>query len=499
MKQLFSLLAAATISLGAFAQNGSIAPNFTATDINGIQHDLYSYLDSGYAVILDFSAAWCPPCWDYHVGGALKTLHEVYGPDSLNQIRVIYLECEDTNTSAQLNGVNAGNTYATASEGDFVTGTPYPIIDNAGSIANDFNVTGFPTILTVCPNRFVTESGQANVAAHASIFQNSECQFTTLNNDAFLVNSVSDALACQGEATLAVTLMNNGLDVLSECTIKAFDGSTEVGSVNWSGSLDTYETETVTVTTAAPVEEQTTFNIEVTSSDESVANNSVSASIGTRQESTNNIQFTLLLDGFPTEVQWAVFNDMGQVVEDHTPYTIADAHEEITYWWTLPLGCYSFVIADAYGDGLHSSWYFEQQNENPTGPDGSFSLDAMDGLNVSTNLYDYSAPDEYSVREVGFEVTSVSEVEELHATPDMVIFPNPTTGVSNIQFTNAIAGETSMEVTNLLGERILMEDFGTLPAGTQRMELNLEGFEAGVYLVNVSSGGETTTMRVTKQ
>ena len=56
-----------------------------------------------------------------------------------------------------------------------------------------------------------------------------------------------------------------------------------------------------------------------------------------------------------------------------------------------------------------------------------------------------------------------------------------------------------MEVTNLLGERILMEDFGTLPAGTQRMELNLEGFEAGVYLVNVSSGGETTTMRVTKQ
>ena len=71
MKQFFSLLAAATISLGAFAQlpNGSIAPDFTATDINGVQHNLYSYLDAGYSVILDFSATWCGPCWDYHQAG----------------------------------------------------------------------------------------------------------------------------------------------------------------------------------------------------------------------------------------------------------------------------------------------------------------------------------------------------------------------------------------------------------------------------------------------
>ena len=44
-----------------------------------------------------------------------------------------------------------------------------------------------------------------------------------------------------------------------------------------------------------------------------------------------------------------------------------------------------------------------------------------------------------------------------------------------------------------------MEDFGTLSAGTHRMELNLEGFDAGLYLVNFTAGGETTTLRVTKQ
>ena len=79
------------------------------------------------------------------------------------------------------------------------------------------------------------------------------------------------------------------------------------------------------------------------------------------------------------------------------------------------------------------------------------------------------------------------------------MFPNPTQGLSNIQFTSAVAAKTSMEVTNLLGERVMMEDFGTLSAGTHRMELNLEGFEAGLYLVNFTAGGETTTLRVTKQ
>jgi hypothetical protein len=34
--------------------DGSTAPDFTMTDINGNTHNLYSYLNSGKTVILDF-------------------------------------------------------------------------------------------------------------------------------------------------------------------------------------------------------------------------------------------------------------------------------------------------------------------------------------------------------------------------------------------------------------------------------------------------------------
>ena len=96
----------------------------------------------------------------------------------------------------------------------------------------------------------------------------------------------------------------------------------------------------------------------------------------------------------------------------------------------LDLGCYTFVIEDAFGDGLHASWY------NGSGPDGSFSLDAMDGSAVTSTLLSSTAPDEFAILVMPFEVTSVSDVEEeVTLASTVTMFPNPTQGLSNIQFT----------------------------------------------------------------
>jgi len=49
MKHIYTLIACLLIGTASFAQlpDGSIAPDFTATDIDGVEHNLYDLLDEG--------------------------------------------------------------------------------------------------------------------------------------------------------------------------------------------------------------------------------------------------------------------------------------------------------------------------------------------------------------------------------------------------------------------------------------------------------------------
>jgi hypothetical protein len=165
MKHYFTFLCVIFSFVYANAQipNGSTAPNWTMADINGVSHTLYSYLDSGYGVIIDFSATWCGPCWNYHNSHAMRDLYLENGPGGTDEARVFFIEGDANTNEACLYGP-VGCVGGT--QGNWVSGTPYPIINNHTQ-NGAYQIAFYPTIFGVCPtntvqSRKIYQVGQRN-------------------------------------------------------------------------------------------------------------------------------------------------------------------------------------------------------------------------------------------------------------------------------------------------------------------------------------------------
>ncbi|MFK7755569.1 MAG: T9SS type A sorting domain-containing protein [Flavobacteriales bacterium] len=134
--------------------DGSLAPDFTLTDWDGVTHNLYSYLDSEKTVFVEIFAAHCPGCWGYHQTERLKNMYNLYGPEGTDEIMVLALEHDEYNDSTAFLGI--GDPWVT--QGNWFEGTPYPQFNVEWpdrDVFEDYNVTFYPVIYKICPDRTV--------------------------------------------------------------------------------------------------------------------------------------------------------------------------------------------------------------------------------------------------------------------------------------------------------------------------------------------------------
>jgi hypothetical protein len=204
MKTFIALAFALTTS-GIFAQleDGSIAPDFTATDINGMEHNLYDYLGQGKTVIIDFFAAHCPSCWNYHNQGHVEDLYQAHGPSGLESqdIVVLAIEFDSNNGTDELYGIS-GNT-----QGNWVEGSSYPIINPEGSlrteILGNYEVIFYPMVYCICPDGTVTFTGAVSSSSLYSTAMecesfNSVGEGTEMDDIVVTYNAVQNALMFSG-------------------------------------------------------------------------------------------------------------------------------------------------------------------------------------------------------------------------------------------------------------------------------------------------------------
>jgi thiol-disulfide isomerase/thioredoxin len=250
-KNLLAILIAVLISsysMTANAQlaNGCIAPDFTATDINGNTWNLYSILNQGKTVFMDISATWCGPCWSYHNSGALENLYNQYGPPGTNELMVLFVEGDGSTNTACLYGPTGCNS---TTQGDWVTGTPYPIIDNA-TIANQYQIGYYPTIYMITPDRICRENSQISTASHYAAMQQYAITAIAGNDGGldFGCGMNGNVTGCSAGVNLSVRLFNYSTSPLTSATITVTVNSVVQQTIPWTGNLSTYAYATVNIT-----------------------------------------------------------------------------------------------------------------------------------------------------------------------------------------------------------------------------------------------------------
>ena len=491
---LSAILCSSLFASKSIAQlpDGSVAPNFTTTDVNGNSHTLYDYLDQGYTVVLDISATWCGPCWNYHTGGALEELWEDHGPagqpgvsaNTTDDVVVLWFEGDSGTPLSELENSSLGNWLLP--NGNAVN---FPMC-NDDNIAQLYNLPYWPIIYTICPNRILTESGQLSATAHYNGASN--CEAASGANNGSILGYTGETITCGEPVALTIDLQNMGTQNLTGCTINVLDGGTNVLSYNWTGNLPTYNVESVTLGTVNPTA-TTTYTIEL-SADDNASDNTTTATINTAQETAATITVEVLTDTYADEVWMEITNSNGAIVWSEGNENVqgnygtgqfpppADPTNPLAnstaYSWPVALpavDCYTFTIYDYYGDGLQE------------GGGGSWSVKDNNGTVIlSESDVNYGAMD------AGLIKNTTASLDEM-AAQNVQVYPNPATDVVNVSFENT--NDTYVSVMDLQG-RVLSTQVASGANGTQVVSISTEGFAQGTYVVSVQSNGLTSNSNV---
>ena len=499
-KLILSLFLTCSALTSSFSQlaDGSLAPNFTVsayqTWLNGAgqsqngSYNLYSYLDAGYTVILDVSATWCGPCWNYHLGGALEDLYAAHGPagfpgvsaNTTDDIMVFWIDASASSADAtMMDGSGSIGNWIEPTAGNQIQ---YPMTNLASPAAfgTDYNIAYFPTIYKICPNRLTYEVGQVGATAlYSSI---ASCPPPASQPaDAAAISFDSDLIVCGGAYTPIVTIQNNGTSAMTAATVTVLNGTNVVATGSYSGNLATYYTAQVTCTPISGFNGGTlTINV-TTSGDASATNGTVSGVITNAVQANGAVgTVAIVTDQWGQETTWTIKNASGATIASGGPYTNLSAAgtttQPVVNFNMVSNMCYKFEILDSYGDGINSAQY------------GLGSYTVKDGTGTVIASGGAFTNDETKAFKSGVLAINDLAIEGFN------IYPNPASDLVNISFEGQNTNY-SISLMDLQGRVISSRQLENA-SGEQVVSFTTENVAKGTYIVTVTSNGATTTKNV---
>jgi hypothetical protein len=473
-KTLLALLLCCTSMTINSQISGVQAPDFTVTDINGNTHTLSTYLAQGKTVILDISATWCGPCWNFHNGHALEDLYNSYGPNGSDDLVVLFVEGDAQTTSADLNGT--GNN----TQGNWVAGTPYPIIDS-GAIADLYGITFFPSLFRICPTGIVTNINTGSVGTLRNNL-NSNCGTMPGAQNHGKVE-MDDLNSCSTSVAPIAKIKNYGINSITSATLSLKENGTVIATKNYAGSLTMYNTANVTFN-ALDLNSTSQYEVEISNINNTTPFNNIltneDVTFNLASNSSLQAQVRVYTDNYPTEIRWRIKNGAGTIVASGGPYAGsangggADANTTKIHNVTLAdaTDCYSVELLDSYGDG----WGYGSTPHGLEIFNGENSI-----LNISVANFGASLN-----RAAAFKTTSSLSINE-NEIAKISMLPNPSNGI----FTLTTEILVDVEIYDITGKKVF--------AGTNldnNTTININQLNSGLYLAKVTGDNYSDTIKL---
>ncbi len=167
MKSFISVMSLVLILSLSHIQAQTTVMDFTKTDCNGVQTNLFQQLDSGYVIILEYvMLPNCSPC--VTAGKGLKNILQSGKISQPERVKMFQISYDNTTTCSAL------KTWANSN------GFSYPLFENGEDEVNYYGGMGMPTIVIAGGN------------AHAIAYQKQG--YSPIDNNA-ITNAVNNALS----------------------------------------------------------------------------------------------------------------------------------------------------------------------------------------------------------------------------------------------------------------------------------------------------------------
>ncbi|MEY5000859.1 MAG: hypothetical protein RLZZ211_895 [Bacteroidota bacterium] len=296
---------------------------------------------------------------------------------------------------------------------------------------------------------------------------------------------------CGDNYSPSFSLMNVGTTVLTSAQINYQIDNSAMQQYNWSGTLNQWQAQTITLPAVQLAPGNHTFTATVSnpnqSLDENASNNQsiANAAVSAVPQTIDLLKVTLTTDDYANETYVELRNAAGVVVWSEGNENVSgnfgtgafpapnDATNPLqnntVYNYDIPLSafeCYTFVIYDFYGDGMGAAQW--------GGTDGSLTLADNNAVTI------YTLPAADFGDSTAAVVRHVDDVNVEEGVFNFTIAPNPAQAVLTIDWFDK--EKMNIQVYDLCGKLLLFEQSETSAA-----VLNIQAISAGTYILELTN------------